>query len=250
MFAHGFGCDQSMWDMVAPAFEDGYRVVLFDHVGAGASDPSAYDRVRHSDLAGYAADVNAICDALDLRNVTFVGHSVSATIGVLAAIRRPERFSDLVLIGPSPCYLNDGDYRGGFDRSTLDELLDVMDSNFLGWSSAIAPTIMGNADRPELGTRLAESFCRADPAIARQFARVTFFSDVRADLPRSRTPALILQCASDVIAPDFVGAYTHAHLPHSRLVRLRASGHCPHMSDPDEVIAVMRNHLRDVAAHR
>jgi sigma-B regulation protein RsbQ len=224
LFAHGFGCDQNLWGAVAPVFADTHRVILFDTMGAGGSDLTAYDPRRYADLRGYADDVLEICDTLDLRGVTFVGHSVSAMIGLLAAAKRPERFARLVMVGPSPCYLNDGTYRGGFDRPTLEELLDLMDSNFLGWSASLAPMIMGNPDRPELGQRLTESFCRADPVIARQFARVTFLSDNRADLSRLRTPAVILQCANDVIAPAAVGDYLHAQLPGSRLVRLKVTG--------------------------
>ncbi len=249
LFAHGLGCDQGMWNAVTPAFEDDHEIILFDHIGAGASDFTAFDRVRHSGLDGYAADVIAICDALQLRDVAFVGHSVSAMIGVLAAVRRPEMFSRLVLIGPSPCYLNDGEYRGGFDAATLNELLDFMDSNYLGWSSAMAPVIMGNPDRPELGEGLKESFCRADPEIAKHFARLTFFSDNRADLAKLKTPALIMQCALDVIAPEFVGTYMHRHLNDSQLVRLAASGHCPHVSHPLEVISVLRNFLTSSSSY-
>src|SRR5215212_233484 len=190
IFAHGFGCDQHMWRFVAPAFEDDYRVIVFDHVGAGQSDLSAYDRTKYSALAGYADDLLEICRELDVTNGIVIGHSVSAMIAVLAAIKAPERFAKLVLIGPSPCYLNDGDYIGGFSKADITELLDSMDSNYLGWSSAMAPAIMGNSERPALGEELTNSFCRTDPTIAKQFARVTFLSDNRADLPKLRTPAL------------------------------------------------------------
>ncbi len=182
LFAHGFGCDQNMWRYVAPAFEDDFRVVLFDHIGAGGSDLTAYDAERHGSLAGYAADVLDLCRALDLRDVVFVGHSVSAMIGVLAALEEPDRFSELVLVGPSPRYIDDEGYVGGFSEADIEELLDSLESNYLGWSSAIAPVIMGNADRPELAAELAASFCRTDPEIARRFARVTFLSDNRDDL--------------------------------------------------------------------
>lgn len=243
LFAHGFGCDQHMWRFVAPAFAEDYRVILFDHVGAGRSDLSAYDPVRYSTLDGYADDVLAICRELDLRDVLFVGHSVSAMIGVLAAIREPERFARLVLIGPSPRYINDGDYLGGFERADIEGLLDFLDTNYLGWSQAMAPTIMGVPERPELGAELTNSFCRTDPAIARQFARVTFLSDNRADLPKLRTPSLILQCAEDVIAPRSVGEYMHRALPDSELVLMRATGHCPNLSAPAETVAAMRAYL-------
>lgn len=243
LFAHGFGCDQGMWAAVAPRMADRFRVILFDNLGAGGSDLAAYDPRRHASLDGYADDLLAICEGLDLRHLVFVGHSVSAMIGLLAAARAPDRFARLVMIGPSPCYLNDGDYRGGFDRAALEELLELMDANFLGWSAHLAPLIMGNPDRPELGALLTESFCRSDPDIARQFARVTFLSDNRADLARLATPALILQCAEDVVAPPFVGDYLHARLRGSEIVRLRATGHCPQVSHPEEVVAVLRDHL-------
>lgn len=243
VFAHGFGCDQTMWRHVAPAFRRDHRVVLFDHIGAGDSDASAYDRTRYATLAGYAADVLEILRELDLRDVVFVGHSVSATIGLLAAIRQPERFSRLVLVAPSPRYIHDDGYVGGFSQRDIEGLLDLLDSNYTAWSSAVAPTIMGNPDRPELGAELTRSFCRTDPTIARHFARVTFLSDNRADLPRVRTPSLILQCAQDVIAPDEVGEYMHRALPHSELVRMKATGHCPNLSAPDETIAAIRAYL-------
>ena len=211
MFAHGYGCDQNMWRFVTPAFADTYQIVLFDHVGNGKSDLSAYDDERYSTLDGYADDVLEIIHEHDLRDVIFVGHSVSAMIGVLAAIREPERFAKLVLIGPSPRYIDDDDYVGGFGRADIEEMLESLDSNYLGWSSAMAPVIMGNPDRPELGAELTNSFCRTDPEIARKFARVTFLSDNRDDLPQLRTPALILQCSDDVIAPAVVGDYVHKH---------------------------------------
>jgi sigma-B regulation protein RsbQ len=243
LFAHGFGCDQNMWRFVAPEFEDDYRIVLFDHVGAGGSDVAAYDSARHGSLRGYAEDVLEICRALDLHDVVFVGHSVSAMIGVLAAVAEPERFAKLVLIGPSPRYIDDGDYVGGFSAADIEELLDALSSNYLGWSSAIAPAIMGRPDRPELGEELTNSFCRADPRIAREFARVTFLSDNRADLAAVTTPSLVLQCSDDIIAPDAVGEYVHRVMPNSELVRLQASGHCPNLSAPDETVAAMRSFL-------
>ena len=243
LFAHGFGCDQNMWRLVAPAFEHDHRVVLFDHVGAGRSQLAAYDPQRYATLGGYAADVLEICEALDLRDVIFVGHSVSAMIGVLAAKEQPERFAKLILVGPSPRYVDDGDYVGGFTREDIEGLLDSLDSNYLGWSSAMAPVIMGNADRPELGEELTNSFCRTDPEIARQFARVTFLSDNRADLADVRTPTLVLQCTDDAIAPPVVGEYVNERLPDSRLVLLDATGHCPNLSAPDETVAAIRAFL-------
>jgi sigma-B regulation protein RsbQ len=243
LFAHGFGCDQNMWRHVAPAFADEYRIVLFDHVGAGKSDLSAYDRRKYSTLHGYADDVLEICRELELRDVVFVGHSVSAMIGVLAAAREPDRFAKLVLVGPSPRYIDDGEYVGGFTREDIDALLEQLDSNYLGWSRALAPTIMGTPDRPELGAELTDSFCRTDPEIAKHFARVTFLSDNRADLERATTPALVLQCSDDVIAPTAVGEYVHSRLPNSRLVMLAATGHCPNLSAPRETIDAIRSFL-------
>ncbi|MDQ3488639.1 MAG: alpha/beta hydrolase [Acidobacteriota bacterium] len=234
MFSHGFGCDQNMWRYVVPRFEADYRVVLFDHIGAGGSDLTAYDDRRHGSLEGYAEDVLEICRAADLSDVVFVGHSVSAMIGAIAAGREPERFRALVMVGPSPRYVNDGDYVGGFSREDIDGLLDSLDSNYLGWSSAMAPAIMGNPDRPEFGEELTNSFCRTDPDIARKFAHVTFLSDNRKDLASVRIPTLILQCSDDVIAPDAVGEFVHQNIPGSQLLRLRATGHCPNLSAPDE----------------
>jgi sigma-B regulation protein RsbQ len=240
MFAHGFGCDQNMWRFVAPEFEETHRIVLFDHVGCGQADGSSYDAGRYSTLQGYAGDVVEIARALGVSDGIFVGHSVSAMIGILAARAAPELFGALVLIGPSPCYINDGDYRGGFERSDIEELMTFMDSNFLGWSAALTPQIMGNADRPELAEELNNSFCRTDPDIAKLFARVTFLSDNRGDLLGLELPVLILQCSDDLIAPDPVGAYVHAQLPGSELVRLEATGHCPNLSAPEETVAAIR----------
>jgi len=243
VFAHGFGCDQNMWRLVAPAFADEHRIVLFDHVGAGLSDLSAYSRGRYDSLRGYASDVLEICRELSLTRVIFVGHSVSSMIGVLAAIEEPDRFDKLVLVGPSPRYIDDAGYTGGFSREDIDELLESLDSNYLGWSSAMAPVIMGNPERPELGAELSNSFCRTDPEIAKHFARVTFLSDNRADLSRVTVPTLILQCSDDVIAPLPVGDYVHRQIPGSRLVRLKATGHCPNLSAPEETIAAIQAFL-------
>lgn len=243
LMAHGYGCDQTMWRHMVEALGADHRIVLFDHVGAGASDLSAYDPERYGTLDGYAEDVLEICRALDLEGAVFVGHSVSAMVGVLAALREPERFAKLVLIGPSPRYIDDGDYRGGFSREDIEGLLEMLDSNPLGWSSTMAPVIMGNADRPELAEELRNSFCRTDPAIARRFARVTFLSDNRADLARVRVPVLVLQCAEDAIASEAVGAYVHREIPGSRLVQLAATGHCPHLSAPAETAAAIRAFL-------
>ncbi|GGS29625.1 alpha/beta fold hydrolase [Actinokineospora fastidiosa] len=233
MLAHGFGCDQNMWRLVAPALARDFRVVLFDHVGAGGSDLSAWDADRYSRLDAYAEDVLEICRELDLDDVVFVGHSVSAMIGVLAAIEDPARIARLVLLTPSPRYIDDGDYRGGFSPADIDELLASLESNYLGWSAQIAPMIMGNPDRPELGQELTNSFCRTDPAIARVFARTTFLSDNRADLESVRVPTLVIECVQDAIAPREVGAYVQARVPGARLVTLDATGHCPQLSAPE-----------------
>jgi sigma-B regulation protein RsbQ len=240
MFSHGFGCDQSMWRLVAPAFESTHRVVLFDHVGAGGSDASQYSKAKYSTLQGYADDVLEIGREAELSDVIFVGHSVSAMIGVLAAIQEPARFAKLVLVGPSPRYLDDEGYLGGFKRGDIEGLLDSLDANYLGWSTTMAPVIMGNPERPELGKELANSFCRTDPEIARNFARVTFLSDNRKDLPRLRTPSLILQCSSDVIAPLAVGDYLQRNLANSKLVVMKATGHCPNLSAPEETVAAVK----------
>jgi sigma-B regulation protein RsbQ len=240
LFVHGFGCDQTMWRHVVPAFETDHRVVLFDHVGSGGSDLSAYDPARYGSLHGYADDVVRICRELDLTDVVLVGHSVSAMIGVLAVQAAPELFGALVMIGPSPRYVDDGDYTGGFSRADIAELLDSLDANHLGWSAAMGPVVMGNPDSPELAAELTNSFCRTDPEIARQFARVTFLSDNRADLPGVTVPTLVLQCSADAIAPEVVGRYVHEQVPGSTFVQLAATGHCPHLSAPAETAAAIR----------
>ena len=243
VFAHGFGCDQNMWRYVWPEFAGDHRIVLFDHVGAGGSDASAYDRVRYDSLQGYADDVLDICRELDLEDVVFVGHSVSAMIGVLAAAAEPERFARMVLVGPSPRYIDDEGYQGGFTAEDIEGLLESLGSNYLGWSSQMAPVIMGNADRPELGDELTNSFCRADPEIAAHFARVTFMSDNREDLSRVRAPSLVLQCSDDVIAPHAVGEYVARNLADAQFVQLAATGHCPNLSAPEETVAAIRAFL-------
>jgi sigma-B regulation protein RsbQ len=243
LFAHGFGCDQNMWRFVWPRFAEDHRIVLFDHVGHGGSDRASFDRRRYASLDGYARDVLEICAELELEDVVYVGHSVSAMIGALAAIREPARFARLVMVGPSPRYIDDGDYVGGFTRADIEELLDSLDSNYLGWSSAMAPVIMGNDERPELGAELEQSFCATDPEIAKHFARVTFLSDNRADLPFVATPALVLQCSSDAIAPQAVGEFVHRALPDSEFVVLAATGHCPNLSAPQETADAIRAYL-------
>ena len=244
MFAHGFGCDQTLWRFVAPAFEGDHRVITFDYVGAGRSDRDAYDPARYASLDGYADDILRICDALDLHDVVLVGHSVSAMIAVLAAAREPERFGDLVLITPSPRYLDDlPDYRGGFSPGDIDGLLQMLDANAMGWAAFLAPIVMANPDRPELTTDLEATFCSIDPVMARQFAEVTFRSDNRSDLAKVVTPSLIVQCAHDAVAPIEVGEFVHRTLPGSVLEVIDATGHCPHVSHPDETVAAIRRYL-------
>ncbi|MFY9914469.1 MAG: alpha/beta hydrolase [Nocardioidaceae bacterium] len=250
VFAHGFGCDQHMWRFVAPVFEDEFRVILFDHAGAGPTGASSYDVRRHGSLQGYADDVVAICRELDVTDGVFVGHSVSSMIGVLADLAAQDVFAKLVLIGPSPRYVDDDGYVGGFSEDDITGLLDSMESNYLGWSSVMAPVIMGNDDRPELGAELTESFCRTDPHIARRFAEVTFRSDNRVDLGRVQTPALVLQCARDAIAPTSVGQYVADTMPQATLVMLDATGHCPNLSAPAETIAAMTPFVRGTPAAR
>lgn len=243
VFAHGFGCDQNMWRFVEPEFRDRFRTVLFDHVGAGNSDLTAYDPAKYSSLKGYAEDVVAIGRELGLRDAIFVGHSVSAMIGALASIAVPDMFGTLVMVGPSPRYIDDGAYKGGFSATDIDELLTALADNHMGWSAAMAPAIMGNPDRPELGEELTNSFCRTDPAIARAFARVTFTSDNRDDLPRVTARTLVMQSQDDIIAGPDVGEYVHASIPGSTIAYLKASGHCPNLSAPAEVISALRAFL-------
>ena len=245
LFAHGFGCDQNMWRHVAPAFEADYKVVLFDYVGAGQSDLGAYDAERYSSLGGYAQDIVDICEALDLREVVLVGHSVSSMIGVLAVRKAPQRFADLIMVGPSPRYINDPpEYVGGFERADIDGLLDMMDKNYIGWANFLAPAVIKNPENPALAAELTESFCSTDPVIARRFAEATFFADNRDDLKDFTVPSLILQCSEDMIAPIEVGNYLHQNLPASTLRVMKATGHCPHMSHPEETITLMREYLQ------
>jgi len=250
LFAHGFGCDQTMWRFVAPEFEGNYRTVLFDYVGSGESDLSAYDPDRYDSLEGYAQDVLEVCDALDLENVIFVGHSVSTVIGMLASIEQPDRFAHLVLMGTSPCYLNDPpDYYGGFERDEIEELLTMMDKNYIGWADYFASLLMQQAEATEVEEELDRSFCSTDPHIMRQFAEVTFFSDYRDALSDVPTPALLVECAADVVAPMEVNEYVVQHLPDATLEVLDAAGHCPHLSHPEETTAAIKTHL-EVATTR
>lgn len=244
VLAHGFGCDQNMWRLTVPALIDDYRVVMFDYVGSGSSDLSAFSAERYGSLGGYAQDVVDVCQELDLRGATFVGHSVSAMIGVLAAAMVPESIGALVMVAPSPRYIDDEDYRGGFSAEDIDELLASLESNYLGWSAAMAPVIMGNADRPELGEELTNAFCATDPEMAHVFAQTTFLSDSRHDLASVKVPTLVLECTHDVIAPREVGAYVHASIPGSSLVTLNATGHCPHLSAPEATNEAITAFLR------
>jgi sigma-B regulation protein RsbQ len=247
LFAHGFGCDQNMWRFLTPAFENDYKIVLFDYVGAGRSNVAAYNPERYSSLQGYAQDVLEICEELQLTNVIFVGHSVSSMVGLLAAIERPAYFDKLIMVGPSPCYINADNYKGGFDRKDIEGLLETMEKNYIGWANFLAPNIMGHKDKPHLGQELTESFCSTDPIIARQFAEATFFSDNRHDLSKAKVPSLILQCSEDIIAPIEVGEYLANNLPKSTLRIMKATGHCPHMSEPEETISLIKEYLSNAA---
>ncbi|MEO6960989.1 MAG: alpha/beta hydrolase [Puia sp.] len=243
LFAHGFGCDQHMWRLITPAFEEDYRIILFDYVGAGKSDLNSYYPDRYASLQGYAQDILDVCGELDLQDIIFAGHSVSSMIGLLAALSRPRIFQKMLMIGPSPCYINEGAYKGGFERADIDGLMETMERNYIGWSNFLAPQIMGNADRPELGLELSESFCSTDPEIAGRFAKATFFSDNRKDLDKLKIPTLILQCSEDIIAPLEVGQYLSKHIPNSTLKIMRATGHCPQLSAPAETIELIKEYL-------
>lgn len=245
VFAHGFGCDQNMWRFVYPVFEEEYKIVLFDHVGAGNSDEKAYSRAKYSSLEGYAKDILEICDALDLHNIILVGHSVSSMIAVLAANLEPSRFAHLILIAPSPRYVNDNGYVGGFGREDIEDLLESLESNYLGWSATMAPVIMGRPDEPKYGEELTNSFCRTNPEIASHFAEVTFMSDNREDLEKLETPCLILQCSQDVLAPPEVGEYMKQRVRHNVFHQLKATGHCPNLSAPEETVAAIKEYLQN-----
>lgn len=243
MLAHGFGCDQSVWRHLVEAFRADWRLVLFDYVGSGCSDARAYDPARYASLDGYAQDVLDICAALELHDIAFVGHSVSSMIGALASIRAPQRFGRLVMLGPSPCYINEGDYVGGFERADVDGLLEMMEHNYYGWAAFLAPLAMRNGERAELAGEVETAFCAMDPFIARRFAAATFLTDCRAELPKVTTPTLVMQSRDDAIVPPSVGPYLAARLPRARLVTLRATGHFPHLSHPVETIAAIRDYL-------
>lgn len=243
VFAHGYGCDQNMWRYVYPEFVDNYKVILFDHVGAGHSDHNAYSKEKYENLLGYAEDILEICEELELNNVILVGHSVSCMIAALAANLEPSRFSRLIMVGPSARYINDEDYVGGFNKEDIDDLMEALDSNYLGWATNMAPAIMGNPDKPELGEELSNSFCRTNPEIAKHFAKVTFLSDNRKDLKSVTVPTLVLQCSQDIIAPVEVGQYVHDNLQNSEFQILNATGHCPNLSAPEETTLAIKRYL-------
>ncbi len=243
ILAHGFGCNQNVWRHLVAAYKSKYKLILFDFVGAGQSDLSAYDSKRYSSLEGYAKDVLEIIEALNIKNALYIGHSVSCMIGVKAAIAQPSYFSKLIFVSPSPCYINDEEYIGGLDKEDLNNLLELMDSNYLGWSSLLAPQVMGNTDQPELGEELVANFCATDPDIAKEFARVTFLSDNRTDLENIQTESLTLQCFNDILAPLAVGYYIEKKAKGNTLKILQATGHCPHMSAPEETIAAISAYI-------
>lgn len=243
LFAHGFGCDQNMWHYITPAFKDQYKLVLFDYVGSGKSDLTQYNFERYKSLQGYAQDILEICTHFDLQNVIFVGHSVSCMIGLLAALERPDFFRDIIMIGPSPCYINKADYIGGFEQKDIEGLLETMEKNYIGWANFLAPNIMGNPERPHLSEELTNSFCSTDPVLANHFARTTFFSDNREDLQKLSVRSLVMQCSEDIIAPVVVGEYTHKNLQKSTFRLLKAKGHCPHMSEPEETTFYIKEYL-------
>ncbi|TRO66409.1 alpha/beta fold hydrolase [Christiangramia sabulilitoris] len=245
IFAHGYGCDQNMWRYVFPAFLDDYKVILFDHVGAGNSEESYYNKEKYDSLQGYADDILEICHALDLKDVILVGHSVSAMIAVLAANSNPAIFSNIIMVGPSPCYINNNGYKGGFEQEDIEQLIEALESNYLGWASQMAPVIMGNEEKPELGEELTNSFCRTNPEIAKHFARVTFYGDNRDDLKKLKTPTLIIQCQQDVIAPLEVGEYVYNNTENSSFRIINATGHCPNLSAPEATIEAIKTYLEE-----
>ncbi|MCP8617269.1 alpha/beta fold hydrolase [Salirhabdus salicampi] len=244
IFAPGFGCDQTVWRDVAAAFEQDYKVILFDYVGLGESDITAFDPEKYSELVGYAQDVLDVCESLNVKDAILVGHSVGSMIGLIASLREPDYFSDLVMIGPSPCYLNDPpEYMGGFEKEDLVGLIEMMEKNYIGWTNVFAGTLMKNSDKTNVTKDLEDRFCSTDPIVARHFAEATFFADNREDLPKVTVPSLILQCSKDIIAPNVVGEYMHANLPNSTLKYMKATGHCPHMSHPEETVQLIREYL-------
>lgn len=246
IFAPGFGCDQTVWSAVSQKFEGDYQVVLFDYVGSGNTDINFYDSNRYSTLEGYAQDILEICATLQLTDAIFVGHSVSCMIGMLASFRHPEYFSHLIMVGPSPCYLNEPpQYTGGFQESELFGLIELMEKNYIGWANIFAATVTNNPSRPQVKQELETRFCSTDPITALNFAKATFFADNRKDLENVIHPTLIVQCSDDIIAPETVTQYTHQHIPNSVLKQLNAIGHCPHMSHPEELSNTIRQYLEE-----
>lgn len=245
LFSHGYGCDQQMWRFITPAFTEKYKVVLFDHLGSGKSDSSAYDYDKYDHLSGYAEDLVEICEALSLENIILVGHSVSSIVGALAVKIKPDLFDQLIMLGPSPRYINDGDYFGGFDQQDIDSLVETLESNYLGWSSFISPVIIGNPDKEEFATELKNSFCSMDPDIAKHFAKVTFVGDYRDELRHVKIPTLIIQSHPDAIAPIEVGKYVHEQIPGSEYVQLASAGHCPHLTSPELLISTLKTYLNN-----
>lgn len=243
---HGFGCNRSMWRHLTPLLESDYRIITFDHAGTTEENVEFYNTSRYTSLDGYAEDIVDICRALELEDAIFVGHSVSAMMGVLAYHRAPDLFSALVMVGPSPCYINKEDYRGGFEHEDIEELMHALEANYLGWSANMAPAIIGNPDRPELGQELTDSFCRMHPDVAQNFARVTFFSDNREDLQNINIPTLILQTKEDIIAQPEVGRYVHNQIKNSEFVLLDTTGHLPHLSAPQATNAAIMQFLHNL----
>ncbi|MGI4884032.1 MAG: alpha/beta fold hydrolase [Janthinobacterium lividum] len=246
LLCNGFSCSQTVWHHFVAALGVHHQVILFDHVGSGASDPDAYDPLKYGTLAGYAQDVVEICQALELRGAVIMGHSVGATIALLAAAQAPEHFAKAVLLAPSPCYLNRPGYYGGFERTDLDDILALLDTDT--WGQSFAHLLTGPANPDSVAEELAEQFCASNSAAARRFARVAFLSDHRADVPRLRLPTLVLQCTHDMVVPPAVGAYLLQHLPDARLMTLRATGHCPHLSAPVETLAALLPFLTNAEA--
>jgi len=244
IFAPGFGCDQTVWKDVLPAFEEDYQVILFDYVGFGGSDISAFNSVKYGKLSGYVQDVLDVCAVLDLKEAIFVGHSVSSMIGLLASNAEQSYFSHLIMIGPSPCYLNDPpDYYGGFEKEDLENLIDMMEKNYIGWANVFSSTLINNAERTDAAKELEDRFCSTDPLIATTFAKACFFTDSRQDITKAKVPSLILQCTEDIIAPKGVGEYLKRNMPNSEITYMNTSSHCPHISDPDETILSIKNYL-------
>lgn len=247
IFGHGFGGDQRMWRFIHPAFDNFYRTILFDYVGSGGSDFAAYDSERYSSLEGYATDLLEICEALDIRDAVYVGHSFGSMVGIAAAIREPTYFSQLILLAPNACFINDPpDYIGGLELEDVVDLLSLMERNMTEWANFLAPVAMGNADRPELSEELAATFCANDPTILRRFAKVAFLSDNRSLLPSCPTPSLVLQCRDDSIAPPSVGEFICREIPRCQLRQMQATGHCPHLSHPVETIRLIKEYLATV----